>query len=95
MCQDILDARLDPLLDKTLEAHGYQRDEVTPGPSIIFGSPKKLGNDPKRFLQGGKLLIRYRKLLRQIINGLHSLHKISVSTKSNQHELLPPCPYCD
>jgi hypothetical protein len=84
MCQDILDACLDPLLNKTLEAHGDQWDEVVTGPSIIFRSPKKLGNSLKRFPQGGKPLIRYRQLLGQIINGFHSLHKISVSTKSNQ-----------
>jgi hypothetical protein len=44
MSQDVLNARLDPILDKTLEAHGDQRDEVTLGPSIIFNSLKKLGN---------------------------------------------------
>jgi hypothetical protein len=59
MCQDILDARLDPLLDETLEAHRDQQDEVTLGPSIIFRSLKKLGNKLERFPQGGKLLIRY------------------------------------
>jgi hypothetical protein len=49
MCQDILDTRLDPLLDKTLEAHRDQRDEVTLGPSIIFRSPEKLGDGLERF----------------------------------------------
>jgi hypothetical protein len=49
MCQDILDARLDPLLDKTLEAHRVQLDEVAPGLSIIFRSPEKLGNELERF----------------------------------------------
>jgi hypothetical protein len=76
MFQDILDAHLDPFLDKTLEAHRDQRDEVVLGPSIIFRSLKKLGNGLERLSQGGKPLIRYRQLLRQIINGFHSLHKI-------------------
>jgi hypothetical protein len=49
MCQDILDARLDPFLDKTLEAHRDQRDEVTPGPSMIFRSSEKLGDGLERF----------------------------------------------
>jgi hypothetical protein len=59
MSQDVLNARLDPILDKTLEVHGDQRDEVAPGPSIIFKSPKKIDNGLERF----KLLIRYRQLL--------------------------------
>jgi hypothetical protein len=63
MCQDVLDACMDPLLDKTLEVHRDQRDEVAPNPFIIFRSPKKLGNVLKRFSQGGKLLVRYRRLL--------------------------------
>jgi hypothetical protein len=84
MSQDVLDAHLDPLLDKTLKAHGDLQDEVAPGPFIIFRSPKKLGNGLERFSQGGKPLIIYRQLLGQIINGFHSLHKILVSTKSNQ-----------
>jgi hypothetical protein len=63
MSQDILDARLDPLLDKTLEMHRDQQDKVTLGPSIIFKSPKKLGDGLKRFSQGGKPLVRYRQLL--------------------------------
>jgi hypothetical protein len=63
MCQDVLDACMDPLLDKTLEVHRDQRDEVAPNPFIIFRSPKKLGNVLKRFSQGGKLLVRYRWLL--------------------------------
>jgi hypothetical protein len=49
MCQDVLDALLDPLLDKTLETHGDEWDEVAPGPSIIFRSPNKLGNGLERF----------------------------------------------
>jgi hypothetical protein len=84
MCQGILDARLNPFLDKTLEAHRDQWDEVTLGPSIIFRSPKKLGNCLERFPQDSKPLIRYRQLLGQIINSFYSLHKIPVSTKSNQ-----------
>jgi hypothetical protein len=84
MCQDILDARLGPLLDETLETHRDQRDKVALGPSIIFRSPKKLGNGLERFPQDGKPLIRYHQLLQQIINGFYSLHKIPVSTKSNQ-----------
>jgi hypothetical protein len=84
MGQDVLDARLDPILNETLKAHRDQRDEVTLGPSIIFRSLKKLCNSLKRFPQGGKLLVRYRQLLQQIVNGFHSLHKILVSTKSNQ-----------
>jgi hypothetical protein len=82
--QDVLDARLDRILDETLKAHKDQRDEVAPDPSIIFRSPKKLCNGHEKFSQGGKPLVRYRQLLGQIINGFHSLHKISVSTKSNQ-----------
>jgi hypothetical protein len=84
MCQDILDARLDHLFDKTQEVHRDQQDEVASGPSIIFRSPKKLGDGLERFPQGDKLLIRYRQLLGQIINSFHSLSKIPVSTKSNQ-----------
>jgi hypothetical protein len=84
MCEDVLDAHLDPLLDKILEAHKDQRDEVAPGPSIIFRSLKKLHNGLKRFSQGGKPLVRYRQLLRQIFNSFHSLHKISVSSLPNQ-----------
>jgi hypothetical protein len=75
---------MDPLLDKTLKVHRDQQDEIAPDPFIIFRSPKKLGNGLKRFSQGGKPLIRYRWLLEQIINGFHSLHKIPISTKSNQ-----------
>jgi hypothetical protein len=84
MSQEVLDACLDPFLDKTLEAHEDQRVEVTPGPSIVFRSLKKLGNGLKRFPQGGKPLISYRQLFRQIINGFHSLYKIPVNTKSYQ-----------
>jgi hypothetical protein len=84
MCQDILDAHMDPLLDQTLEVHRDQRDKVAPDPFIIFRSPKKLGNGLERFSQGGKPLIRYCQLLGQIINGFHFLHKIPISTKSNQ-----------
>jgi hypothetical protein len=84
MCQDVLNACLDPLLDETLEAHRDQWDEVALGHSIIFRSSKKLGNGLERFSQGDKSLIRYRQLLGQIINGFYSLHKIPVSTKSNQ-----------
>jgi hypothetical protein len=48
MCQDILDARVYLLLDKTLEAHRDQRDEVTPGPSIIFRTAEKLDDGLER-----------------------------------------------
>jgi hypothetical protein len=84
MGQDVLGVRLDRVLDETLKAHRDQRDEVAPGPSIVFRSSKKLHSGLERFSQGGKPLVRYRQLLRQIVNGFHSLHKIPVSTKSNQ-----------
>jgi hypothetical protein len=63
MCQDVLDAHLDPLLDEILEAHRDQRDEFALGLSIIFRSAKKLGKGLERFPQGGKPLIRYSQLL--------------------------------
>jgi hypothetical protein len=49
MCQDILDARLDPSLDKALETLRDQRDEGTPTTPFIFRSPEKLGDGLERF----------------------------------------------
>jgi hypothetical protein len=72
---------LDPILNEALKV---PRDKVAPGPFIIFRSLKKLRNSLERFSQSGKLLVRYHQLLGQIFNSFHSLHKILVSTKSNQ-----------
>jgi hypothetical protein len=69
VCQDVLDARLDPFLDEALKAHGDQWDEVALGPSIIFRSPNKLRNGLERFPQSGKSLVRYCQVLGQILNG--------------------------
>jgi hypothetical protein len=74
---------MNPILDEALEALRNQQDEVALGPSIIFRSLKKLGNDLKRFSPSGKPLIRYCQLLGQILNSLLDLHKFPVSSTPN------------
>jgi hypothetical protein len=84
MSQNVLDTCPDPILHEALKALRNQRDELAPGPPIIFRSPKKLRNSLERFPQSHKSLVRCRQLLGQILNGFHPLHKIPVSTKPNQ-----------
>jgi hypothetical protein len=82
--QNVLDTRPDPILHESLKALRNQWDELAPGPPIIFRCLKKLCNGLERFSQCSKPLVRCSQLLRQILNGLHPLHKIPVSTESNQ-----------
>jgi hypothetical protein len=80
----VLDTHLHPILDEALKVLRNQQDEVALGRPIIFRSLKKLCNGLERFPQCSKPLVRCSQLLGQILNGLHPLHKIPVSTKSNQ-----------
>jgi hypothetical protein len=84
MSQNILDTHPDPILHKVLKSLRNQGNELAPGLPIVFRSAKKLCNGFKIFSQYSKSLIECSQLLGQIINSLHPLHKISVSTKPNQ-----------
>jgi hypothetical protein len=84
MSQNILDTRPNPILHEALKTLRNQRNELTLGPPIIFRSLKKLCNGLERFPQCSKPLDKSSQLLGQILNSLHSLHKIPISTKPNQ-----------